>query len=142
MNPASGKLLSDSRWPHVKFLIKANENEQFFLWKEHSTHSNEKGMEWNKVGASEAFVIDTIDGKPIAVCVTFVKLDDVLVAFYDSSSRLVDWDIITSWFKEVFKGKWGNDKPAVCGYQNFKDCVKFVKNKSSREQQEKTTKSV
>lgn len=135
MNAASAKLMSDSRWANVKFLVKATEHEQFFLWKEHSKQYSpeDKGIDWVSQGESKALTIDMVDGKPISICITFVKMNDVQIAFYDSLSRLVDWDVITTFMKEVFKQKWNGDKPAVCGVSNFKDCLRYVLVEKSRE---------
>jgi hypothetical protein len=134
MNKGAAKLLSDPRWAETKFLVKASDNEQFWLWKEWSKQADSKGkVDWISEGDSKAITVDTIDGKPVVVCFTFVKMKDVVVVFYDAISRLVDWDLVTDWLKSVWKGKWNGDQPAVCGFSNFKDCIKYVLVESSRE---------
>ncbi len=98
---AEFKEWSDTMLNLSEFAVEATDFERSCLYKQHSNNirwdQESRGL-WLKLA-------DAPDGRPIAITITFVRLDGTLMCFYHDCSQIVDYIVVEQWTKKVFPGR-------------------------------------
>jgi phage-related protein len=107
----------------VVYFVEATSLEQCFLWEE----NERRGLvEWDSKTIAGFFVqVGKLNFKkskaPVVIQFTFVKLNGLLVAFYEATSMIVDHDMVRAWFKNRYPYMNHTDST------NFAHCLNFVR---------------
>ncbi len=98
---------SDPRLKQVAYVVEATSFEQNVLWERFSAESMDRkirpetrGVSWeNDRGGGWQAMAGYVDKMPVTFNVNFVKINDKLVLFWEAASQVVDFRLITAWFK-------------------------------------------
>lgn len=106
------------------FVVEATHCEKQCFWEQNSRSNRVK---WEHVSMGYGHQVGTLKvGRkvhPVVVAVSFAILDGSLVAFYEPTSRVVDYDMVEAWVKA--------ESPAYasgkeCNADNFHHCLGAV----------------
>ena len=106
------------------FLIEATSYEQLSLWREHS-HESDTVLDrdltwWEQVNPGHGFKVGELAGMPVVISLSYNRINDKLVAFWEPTSQVVDYRIIAKWFEDNFHGTWDNGRRrATTNAMNF-----------------------
>lgn len=79
----------------LTYLIEATSNEIGMIYKENSEQWDEY-LQVRSIGRN----VGSLDGRPVIISIQFVRFYDQLVALWHATSVIVDYDMITDWFKK------------------------------------------
>ena len=121
INPAPP---DDERLGKTFFLVEATHFERIQLWEK--WHDRVK---WEEDSCGYCHEIGSVNDLPVVLHISFAHLDDRLVAFYESTSQVVDWKMIEGWLQEhCHPPKWDNGaRPAKCDATNFGHCIDAIR---------------
>lgn len=113
------------------YLVEATSFERYSLWRQHAHESPDKPYDWQQynlgycTNIADTNILDLGgDNRPITISLTYAKINGQLIAFWESTSQLVDYDIINRWLTTTF--------PNIpqCDANNFHQCLHFITNHS------------
>ncbi len=110
------------------YVVEANSFEMRTLWRDHARDSNDRigePVKWNQLDG-RLIQIGELDGHPLCLSLHWVMIDDKLIVFWDSCSRVTDFEKSESWIKKHFDKKW-RDRNAMCDASNFRNCLQAIK---------------
>lgn len=125
----------DKRFKDTVYAVQANHDEQFLLWLDNDNMS--KG--WHIVDKQYALKweqdtgigrhIGSIGVRPIYAGIMWAKLNGNLVAFYELTSQLCDYELLDKWADKAFEldTKLGKDgRRRHCDVANFNHCRRYI----------------
>lgn len=77
-------------------LVEATSFERMCLWRSHTANPY---AEWNDKGTGFGHTVAFYNSRPIFVSLLTTTIDEHKVLFYEVTSRLVDYELVTKWFK-------------------------------------------
>lgn len=107
------------KFKDVVFAIEATSFEQLSLWQ-----LNEKSKyikSWEQRFQGWTIVIGHVGNMPVAVCLTYAKLNGHKVVFYEATSEIVDHDMVRKWI-DHYNPNQSNHANAM----NFGQCYSYV----------------
>jgi len=122
------KLMNDSvesALQKVEFFVEATDFEVQTFWEQNDRHRQleRRSVEWVQVGLIWSLQVGTFHGFPVVVHLTFALLNSHLVCFYEPASRVVDRDMVKSYFEDGYDPKWDDGKRrAFTNAWNFHHC--------------------
>jgi len=85
----------------VGYVVKASDDERFFLWKEYTIYELKKYVKkWEDDRRGHWQHIGEVDGRPICMSVDFATIDGMLVAFISLTSQLCDYKMLDEWMEK------------------------------------------
>lgn len=106
------------------FVVEATHAEKFCFWK---LNDMEPRVKWEHVSMGYGHQVGALKvGRkvhPVVVAVSFAILDGSLVAFYEPTSRVVDYDMVEAWVKAESPAYASGKK---CNADNFHHCLGAV----------------
>lgn len=120
----------DERFKETFFLVEATSFEKFCLWQQWHNEVN-----WEQDSLGLVGEIGRIDDRPVALSVSWAKIDGQLVAFYEMTSQVTDSQMLEKWLEDnCTPPKWDNgSRRAHCDAQNFHHCIAAVREANARE---------
>lgn len=122
----------------TKFVVRATDCEKLFLWEKHANTSigsmeRWKANDWRQLHDGRFVTVGWLKGSPVNICLSWNRIDGVLVMFYDAVSQVVDWGMIEDWLVSNCRQRWDNSRRvASCNAMNFHHVVEYVRNPESR----------
>jgi len=83
------------KFKDIVFAVEATHFEQLSLWVENELSKRIKS--WEQIYIGYTIVIGYVDDMPVAVCLTYAKLNGHKVVFYEAVSQIVDHDMVRKW---------------------------------------------
>ncbi len=112
----------DPRLKDTEFLIEADHFSQLSLWEKCHTL-----VKWEEDSRGIFFTIGNLAGHPIAVNLSWAKLNGHRICFYSADSRVVDWQMIREWLDKICYPLWDNGtRHARTNAMNFHHCFQHV----------------
>jgi hypothetical protein len=100
---------NDPRYGETFYLVEATHHERHAEWSRLSTQSpycydlrDIRNVDWVGTNPGHWERIGELAGHPVVVNLSWSYLNGALVCFYESTSRVVDWDVIESWLAKKF----------------------------------------
>src|SRR5579862_5164457 len=110
---------NDERFRKTFFLVEATAFEKDALW---SQWQNK--ISWEHDASTWLGAVGTIAGRPIYVSVLWARIGNQLVAFWEPTGKVADYDIIAAWFaKHCNPPDWDNSRRTKCDAANFHQCI-------------------
>lgn len=117
---------------NVVFLVEANSHESHHFWLDY--HYRPRILtpvvkSWEQETMGKVITIGEINKRPINVDISYAKLNNKRVAFYEGSSQLVDHQMIEDWLKyfTLDSIRWDNStRWAHCDSNNFHHCLEAI----------------
>lgn len=121
---------AENRLKHTLFIVEANSNEQFMLWKDYAIGSDSprhKPQKWEQVNPGWLVTVGELAGRPCCISVTWNRIEGHLVMFWYDCSQATDSVQTDAWLKAHFSGKWDKGtRWASCDAQNFHLCQRAI----------------
>lgn len=122
----------DDRFDKVVYLIEADDFAIGQLWSTFATSSRIEGkvsrkiqVRWDEDSRGLMHQVGSVKiGKekfPVMCQVTFAKIEGFTVAFYTSTSRIVDWDLVHDWIQSQ------SPNAGKCDASNFHLCLDKIR---------------
>lgn len=109
------------------YVVEATDAERFFLWRENHEGAHRGRVRWEQAPGGYMHTVGHISVNrkrmPVTVCVYFAILDGHLIAFYDSTSQVVDHRMVEAWVKAESPAMAANK---TCDAMNFAHCVQHL----------------
>jgi hypothetical protein len=109
---------------HTVYLVEATDQEKHFLWErwalqnvQYPTALPKEKVDWKEISIGKVRTVGEVNNKPICIGLTWVYINSQLVCFYETTSRMVDWDMIDNYVRN----RW----PSVprTNSTNFHNCI-------------------
>ena len=108
------------------FMVEATHYEKLCLWEKHSSQSltprfPTRTVTWESLHGM-TYTIGQLRKRPICVSISWQRINNHIVMFYEPISALVDWKVIKAWLAKEF--------PHVkqqCDAMNFHSCLMYLK---------------
>lgn len=118
----------DPRFLATEYVVKANGNEAFFLWKLHSDE-----VSWEQGGSGVILELGKLGGhmqekRPVMISCFWNRINGMNVLFWYACSQVVDYRMIDEWFKANCYPITSEGKHAECDSMNFDHCIRESKN--------------
>lgn len=124
------QVTAESRLADTFFIVEATSFEQHMLWEKHH-----KNMNWQQIHSGWLVTVGKLDGRPCCVDMTWAKIDDQLVMFYDQCSQVTDVLQTNAWIYKHFNGTWDNGtRTASTDAGNFHLCLNAIREKNEGKQ--------
>jgi hypothetical protein len=113
--------------PHVRFVVECTSFEALKLWEKYKEEAK-----WEESLCGFMPQVGELCGRPVHICIRFVKIYGKVVMFYEAISQLVDYLQVDDWLiKNVFP-HCGYDEDVGGRYprtdaMNFHNCVHEMK---------------
>lgn len=101
-----------------EFVIEATDFEERCLWNEYGER-----IQWEQLNPGWWEEIGKVAHRPIAVTVSFARLDGRLVMFYEGCSELVDYKMVRRWVMKMAKPPQRDGRESHCNAPNFHLCL-------------------
>jgi hypothetical protein len=90
----------------AKFMVEATNCEKFYLWARYSDqsvtrHNSDRSVTWETLESS-FYTVGHLENRPIVVSISWHRINNYVVMFYEATSKLVDWAMIESWLAKQF----------------------------------------
>lgn len=127
MSRLSGNRLGDPRWLQTEFLVQADYDHYLHFWCQNASDSPYRPdlpkVHWDCKGSvGRVLTIGTCDGRPVNMDFLWVRLNGVLVCFYDCCSQVTDWELVEQWLSLY----WLKGHDRTCNAANFHRCLYYV----------------
>jgi hypothetical protein len=90
------------------YAVEATDYERLCVWRE--WHAP---VQWEDEHEGRLCTIGELDGRPIAVCVSWSRVEGRRVAFYHASSQLVDHVVVERWVRSKLLKPGGTHSDAM-----------------------------
>lgn len=125
---ATTAIEQDRRLTEAVYVVEATSYEQLALWREFSAESAQHGWgtgtaTWKQDNWGFLSEVGQLAGFPVVVCLTFARIYGRLVAFYESTSRVVDHQMVEEWMRAHVPAYDGHHTNAM----NFGHCLSAVR---------------
>jgi len=123
----------------TQFFVEVTSEEQSNFWVKHSKewqkHSNDnpdcEKLDWIQDNSGFAIQIGSVFSRneifPVWVNFRFAKIEGKQICFYNSTSMLIDYQMVEDFITTNFPIKYSNDRQAMTNSSNFHHCVEFCK---------------
>ena len=109
----------------AEYVVEATHFEMHCLWVE---NDREKRVTWEQVSSGYMHTVGYISVNrkkmPVTVTVFFAVLNGKVVAFYESTSQVVDHRMVEAWVKSESSAHRGGNR---CDGMNFHQCLSYVR---------------
>jgi len=113
----------DLRFKETIFLVECNTFEYITLWNEWKDK-----VIWEHDSLGKHYQTGKLNDHQIWTSMTWAKINNKLVLFYENTSRVVDINQVKNWFKQNCYPTWDNDtRIAHCDAMNFHLCINAIK---------------
>ena len=110
----TGNDFADQQFAKAVYVVEASRTEQLDLWV-----ANNKKETWRQKSEGSWFQIGVYNRQPVCVAFTFAEINGKIVVFYDSTSNIVNWELIRKWIKKRCNPYDINNRQAQCDAMNF-----------------------
>lgn len=124
-----------SDYANTRFVIEASHREQHDLWATYSVECwrqtwdfpTQNKYTWQQINPGYLETVGEFHGFPVCISVNWVRINGVLVMFYEPVSRVVDREMVRDWLKKTCCPRWDNNtREAHCDAANFHHCISHV----------------
>ena len=116
----------------ICYLVEANNFEKMTLWETWS-QKNKDPIKWESNNIGTLPTVGSLNNRPICISVLIEKIEGVPVGFWHATSALVDYNMITEWFKKEIPQLFPeNNSHLGCDAYNFHNCVHHIKELDSK----------
>lgn len=70
--------------------------------------------------------VGQLDNRPIMISLSFVEIEEKVVAFWYAMSEVVDYAQIKVWLAQHFDKTYNGGRPATSNAQNFHHCLQAI----------------
>lgn len=117
----------DQRFKETFFLVESSDFERQCLRVEWNAE-----VKWEQQSDGCAGQVGILSRRPVVISVFWVKIDDRLVGFWQSTSEVVDYKMIDRWLEKNCRQP-GGGRTARCDAQNFHICVQVIREANNSE---------
>lgn len=120
----------DPRFKETFFLVEASSFERQCLWKRRHDLTS-----WEDQNSGYMGQIGILARRPVVISVFWARINGRLVGFWESTSQVVDHEMIEKWFeKNCAPPKWDNGtRRARCDAMNFHFCMHAIQEANEAE---------
>ena len=121
----------------TKFVVEATGFEVLCLWTEFSEEAQFKTdlnvYKWEQINPGYIIEVGRIIDYPVNISCSWNRINDVLIMFWEASSRIVDLNMIDVWLRSNCAPKWDDGtRLAYTNAMNFHDVIGYIKDETRR----------
>lgn len=122
---------AESRLKETFFVVEATSFEVHCLWQHHAEKSDNRifpAVTWEQVNPGWVVTVGELDNRPVVLSLSWVRINDKLVMFWDQCSQVADSVMAEAWIDRHFTTKWDrSSRDSKTDANNFHHCIHAIR---------------